>query len=483
MTRAATIPSAAAAEVRGDARPEPAAASSRWAGRGSWALLDQALFSGANWVLLFLLARWWGEEKAAYGAFVLGWQAFLLFAIFHNGVLLDPMLVYGPKRFAGRVGGYLGALLAGSVVVSGVGVIVLLLVAAAYAAAGVDVGVTGVVAFAFVTPLILLWWVARRSSYIRSEPRPAALAGLGYVTLMVGGTLALQAAGQLTPVTAALMFGLASVPAALGVAWAEGVGRPTLATLREAAGPHWRFGRWAIVAGLAMLVPERIYYFALPLMFADGGEGTRLTGSLQAVHNFFIPFLQFNVAICSVLTPTFVLAGRGRLRKLVGATAMLLIGLPALWAVGATLFAPQVLSLVYAGRYDKHADLLRIMCWSPVLTGITMTAYPLLTSRERPELISYAGLAGLAFSVTGGLWLLSAYGLTGAAYAIVGAAGMTALASLAAGLYVWRTSACDEPATDNAESSAAEAAVGDDERPAGVGDPAAADREAERDDA
>jgi len=51
----------------------------RWGLKGGLGILDQGLYSGANFVLGILLARWFSPEE--YGAFSAAYSIFLLFSV------------------------------------------------------------------------------------------------------------------------------------------------------------------------------------------------------------------------------------------------------------------------------------------------------------------------------------------------------------------------------------------------------------------
>ena len=413
----------------------------QWFGRGFWALTDQAVFSVANWGLQILLARWMGA--ASYGGFVVGWQWFLLLAIFHNSILLDPMLVYGPGKFAGRTSRYLGAMAALSVGVSTLCSVALLLLAGLYAWLGRGAGAQGMAAFAAVMPLLLIWWAMRRGGYVRSSPRPAALAGIGYLGVMLAGVAGLAATGRLSAVAATAVLATASTVAAAAMMRIERVAWPAAGEIAEAARLHWRFGRWAILGGLAVLLPDRIYYFVLPLAFGD--RGTADAGTLMALQNFFVPFVQIGVATCGVVTPAFLRAEGAKLRRLLAAVLGLLVGLPAAWAAVVLVAGPQIIDLAYGGKYAGAAGLLPVLCLVPIFGGVTVAIYPLLASREKVHLFSAAGGAGVVFGATAGVWLLAKYGLPGAAWAMAGSAAATAAAATFAAARVINSPA---PVTD-----------------------------------
>ena len=61
-----------------------------WVTKGGLAILDQALFAGANFLVNIFLARWLTPTE--YGAFALAYSIFLLLGAFHTAILTEPMM-------------------------------------------------------------------------------------------------------------------------------------------------------------------------------------------------------------------------------------------------------------------------------------------------------------------------------------------------------------------------------------------------------
>src|SRR3989339_512327 len=62
----------------------------------NWALADQAMVSGVNFLTGILLARYLGLEE--YGRFTLAWMAVLLCNSFQQAGIIAPMMSIGPKQ-------------------------------------------------------------------------------------------------------------------------------------------------------------------------------------------------------------------------------------------------------------------------------------------------------------------------------------------------------------------------------------------------
>jgi hypothetical protein len=77
----------------------------RWGLKGGLSVLDQGLYSGANFVLSILLARW--LSPSYYGMFAIAFAIYLFAYQVHNAIILEPMSVLGPARMYHRLADYL----------------------------------------------------------------------------------------------------------------------------------------------------------------------------------------------------------------------------------------------------------------------------------------------------------------------------------------------------------------------------------------
>ena len=73
-----------------------------------WALVDQAVVSGANFLTSAMLARFMGLRE--FGVFVLAWMAVVFAGSLQNALIVAPMMSIGPKQKAQDRPSYFGAL-------------------------------------------------------------------------------------------------------------------------------------------------------------------------------------------------------------------------------------------------------------------------------------------------------------------------------------------------------------------------------------
>src|SRR5258708_24760376 len=157
----------------------------KWLQRGVWAVADQGLFALANVALNVLLARWLAPDQ--YGAFAVGYSLFLFIGAFHTALLTEPMLVFGPARYAGQPHGYFNILCRGHWILTVCGSALLTLTGFGLRANGVSALAQAMFGLALAAPFSLLMWFGRRAAYVRLQPRLATCASAGYLALLVLG--------------------------------------------------------------------------------------------------------------------------------------------------------------------------------------------------------------------------------------------------------------------------------------------------------
>jgi O-antigen/teichoic acid export membrane protein len=83
----------------------------------SWALLDQAMVSGANFLTGILLARYLGIRE--FGVFTLAWMTVLFANNLQVSLIISPMMSIGPKQTTKEGPAYFGAVFTQQLIFSG----------------------------------------------------------------------------------------------------------------------------------------------------------------------------------------------------------------------------------------------------------------------------------------------------------------------------------------------------------------------------
>jgi glycosyltransferase involved in cell wall biosynthesis/O-antigen/teichoic acid export membrane protein len=379
-------------------------------GKGTWTVMDQGLFAVANFGLNVLLARWVSPE--AYGAFTVAYFLFLLVGAVYGGLFTEPMLVYGAGRFRGRMSSYLRALLLGhGVHALGAG-LVLGLAAAGVALAGATVLAEELATLAVAQAAILFLWTMRRACYVVFHPQWAAAGGVVYLVIVVGGALALGAAGWLTGPLAFALMGLAALVVGVGLAVRLGVSlrEPAPALRREVLEVHQGYGRWASMTAVLEWLHGALPFLVLP--FVSGLAGSAV---LRALYNLAMPAMQAVQALTGLAVPLFVHAREGgRLRAEAERLGVLLVGGAALYGLVIGLLGEPVMGWLYGGQYEATAALRWLVAAVPVTAAASGVLMAVLRAQERPRAVFGARVGAVGAAATGGVALTSLLGVPGA---------------------------------------------------------------------
>ena len=389
----------------------------RWIERGAWAIADQGLFALANVFLNVLLARW--LTPVEYGAFAVGYSLFLFIGAFHTALLTEPLLVFGPGKYADRPRGYLSLLLRGHWILTAVGSLLLVIAGLVLRYNGIRPLSQALLGLALATPFSLMMWFSRRAAYVRFQPRLATIASAGYLVLLLAGLIGLAGFHLVSIFSAMLTL---SVAGAISGLWLMNSIHRALPDEEERLTPvpvitdHWRYGRWASATSVLMWVPLNLFFVVLSVLV-----NFEATGAFKALSNLVLPLLQANAALGSLLLPAMALRARNheQFKKLLRTSLVLFAAGACIYSLLIGAFGGELVHLIYGGRYDSQANLLRLLLLIPLLDGAMVVLSNALRSLERPDRVFWAQLAVVLFLLTAGVEATRLSGLWGATAGLV----------------------------------------------------------------
>jgi O-antigen/teichoic acid export membrane protein len=386
-----------------------------WAAKGGFALVDQGLISGSNFVISILLARWLVPEQ--YGAYAVAFGIFVLLTVLYQSLLLEPMAVFGGSAYRENLREYLRVLLRAHVALSvvlcaalGISTGVVWSTHQSNAMAGALAGVT------IATPIVLLFWLARRTFYLELSPGHSAMGALSYCGFAVGGMCLAFRRGVLSPFLAFLAIALAAlVTSILLLRYLTANLKPKTASLRlrDICRRHWVYGRWALLANIASWAPAYLFY---PLLSTFAGLAQ--SGELKALMNFVAPLQQSQAALGMLFLPYAARMqgqdggkyARKLNRKIIFIT---LAGASAYW-VFILWFKGPIFHLLYSGRYMEVVSQLPFVALGSVLWAAAFGPTVVLRAMESPRLVFLAYITATVLSLAIGVPMTRAFGLWGA---------------------------------------------------------------------
>jgi O-antigen/teichoic acid export membrane protein len=327
-----------------------------WAAKSSLAILDQGLISGPNFLIGIVLARWLSPSQ--YGAYALAFEIFLLLSMFHMGLVLEPLAVFGPSNYPDRLREYLGVLLRIQSVLT-LGVVIVLgtsiWLVHALVRGGDLTGALGGMTIA--APFVLLLWLARGAFYVEMAPQYAAKGAAIYCSVFLTSLFLVHRFNLISPFVAFVLMGVGALASSLFLfirlkpILSSRAGCPTWSKVGE---QHWQYGKW-VLAGLGVsLIFGDIYY---PLV--SSFSGLAVTGELKALLNFSLPVAQAFTALSGFFLPYAARVceedGPAALRGVVLKIGWLFGAVAAVYWTLLILFSQSAIRWLYGGHYSELA--------------------------------------------------------------------------------------------------------------------------------
>ena len=370
-------------------------------------MTDQALFAGGNFLVSILLARW--LPPTAYGAFSLAYAIFLLLGTVHTGLWTEPMLVYGSGRYREDFAAYQQVLLRCHWRFGSVASLIFLLLALGFWTFGAREIALSFLGLSLAAPTVLYLWIVRRGAYVHLKPRLAALGGGLYLLLYLGQSFFFLRTNTLNTFTAFLVMAVAALVSAEIIRWRMDTQTERIVDSEEVHSLHWRYGRWALLAGLFSWVPGNIFYLILPVF-----HGLEAAAHFKALMNLLMPILHINGALGQLLVPGMVRAlPQGKLVPFALANLAVLSTLATLYWLLLIAVGPRFMEWMYEGKYLHDADWFLWLGLLPVLASIVSVMSSLLRAMEKPDTVAHVyGILSI-FTVFFGIPLVWRYSLSG----------------------------------------------------------------------
>lgn len=420
-------------------------------GRNVWALADQALISGTNFVTTILVARGLGDERQ-FGYFSNVYSGLLFANLLQTALITQPHNVLGTSRFGDDRAGYVRY-----TTTTAYAQLLLAVIAAAAALLFVPVAHklewhTERLLLALV-PSIAAWQLqefVRRVLYSESRTGGAFINDLisyGGQTVGIG---ILWWLGRLTAVNA--MYVLAVTSAAAAAVGAVQLrhslgGRFDLHAWIE----NWNFGKWLVGSELLTWLSSVQMY----MYIAAAVVGAAASGELKAAQTLFGPARVIAFFLATVLPIQFAQAlGAGGIRAMdrqLKSITMKLLPVMAAYCLLVAVFAGPLLALFGKG-FAASRGVLELYSAVAFLTYVQMVAAAALTAKRETRFIFVGSVWGAVIAVAFGAMLIKLLGVYGAL------AGMLLTGGTVCTLYwkAYRTTVAESDAQEEQPDGTAE---------------------------
>jgi len=408
---------------------------------GVWAVADQCLVSGTNFVAGWMLARL--ADESEYGNWAMALSAMTMLNAVQNAVFTVPMMMLAPRREGAPLRHYVSAL-------------GLAQCGAAAAISLLALAVAPLVCWLLGNEKLLAPWLAmgvavlfvhgqefcRRVLYAKLRLPRVFFLDLVYCGLQIAGFYLLWrlGGGQWQPSNPGWLSGrnamlVTAASAIAGLAVGLWQIRPYLeyaaSALRESIGDNWRLGK----PGLGGLLGETFQTqgtLALVNMMT-GAVGTAL---VEAPRLLLAPLNILHFAGVNVLTPRaaeqIAQHGKASLARQIPRMAALwlipFVGYPVL-----VMLAPGLwLNLVYGGKWDHAVHMVQLWAIGQSVAGLRVFPWILVNALMRPDLYMRGSVTTGLVSLAASALFISQMGAKGVLLGrLVGDAVMLAWGALA----------------------------------------------------
>ena len=380
---------------------------------------DQSTFSGANFAINILFARWMSVDN--YGHFTMAYSVFLFWFFAVSALQLEPIAIFRHKEENGAGDFLTASLIATALLLVFLQLLFIPIYFLFFKA------VDGFSPF----PLFLaclgtgLFWTLRQFSYADNRPWMAFIQTASYAI----GLLA-----------AAIFTGKSEVRSTDDglLVLAEGAGIAVLAglaivrhslvrfTLKRAYAimvENVKYGIWSLPSNIAAWLAANIFLITLPA-YGNPEAGARL----KTLLNILLPFQQFLAGISLLFMPILAKlhVSKNGLKFEKASKFLLIVGTSGgiLMSIIMYFSGGKIYSFIYGGEYAKNSDIIIMGLALPVIMA-TISIFRIITrAANEPDKQFRAYLIGTLVVGSIAVPVGTAYGLTGS---IVGMTVMQAV--------------------------------------------------------
>jgi O-antigen/teichoic acid export membrane protein len=412
-----------------------------WGIKGGWSILDQAVYSGANFVVSILLARWFSAE--IYGGYSVAFSIFLLLSNMQVALIAEPMSIFGAGKYRTRQNGYLNHLLRLQWIGAFISCVAILPICLLPQNSGLR---SSLIAMIAALPFILGYWYMRRAYYLEARSDLALISSAVYAITLLLAVYFFERIGILSVPLSFLAMALASVIASMTTIKPLGIGylgnyAETTLQKRDVLFEIWDFGKWILLAYVASWLTTMVYPPLLGVLL-----GLEEAGAFRAVQVLFLPLQQMLASVTLLILPWLskqhAIRGEERMVRftLVMVGAVFVAAL--LYCIAITYFGADLILWMYRRTfYSSYSYLVIYLAIASLIGVIPLVLGLALRVLNRPKAILWSKGIAAIFVVASAFPVIQYYQFQGVVFSLLAGALVDAVILISIFLAVWRKTA------------------------------------------
>jgi len=390
-----------------------------WGLKGGLAVFDQAIFSGANFIVSIILAKWLTSKD--FGEFAIGLAIITFFMQVYTSFTLEPMSVLGPSGYRDRLVPYLMGqvwlLFLLSVPLS----MLLGLIVLVAQLLNSNSDTSSVLLFSAIgLPFILLPLLMRRLFYVLLKPGFALAGSVIYFSGLLLIFYFAKRFGILSGANSILIVSLASLISGLIMfLFLQNKGSPyERIDLMTILVETWSFGKWLVISGvlIGLATQSQVYLAGILSRTEDAGV-------VRILQTFIQPMMLTSTAFSALATPIitsdFVLRDYQSMGRKIFLFTLLLGGTALAYECLLVLFGSSLDNVLFDGKYSAYTNQIPIWGFVPVIWSLFWGGVIALQAIQKPYVMVIISGSWAFFSLASALIFIPVLGVWGATISIV----------------------------------------------------------------
>ncbi len=391
----------------------------RWGLKGGLGILDQAIFSGANFLTSVFLARWLSNED--FGEFAIGFAVLSFFMQVYTSFALEPIGILGPSGYRDRIVSYLlGQVRLLFLLSVPTGILSGLIIWLVQFSNNHSVAASVLIFSTVGLPFILFPLLMRRVFYVLLKPGLALIGSVVYFLVLIFIFYWARRYGILNGANSILIISLAGLLSGLILLLFlrnenSASDRIDLITILSET---WSFGKWLIVSGvlIGLATQSQIYLTGLLSNIEDAG-------AVRILQTFIQPMMLTATAFSALATPAitadFASGAYEFMRRKIFLFTVLLGGIALFYECLLVLFGGRLNQFLFEGKYLSYTNQIPIWGFIPLLLAFFWGGAISLQASQKPQAMLIISGIWAFFSFVPGLIIIPVWGAWGATISII----------------------------------------------------------------